>query len=63
MNCVVSQHFITNKNAFIKYRLLNLLINNVRLIKDINELKILIEIKKIRLATNLKDRKKRNHFQ
>ena len=42
--------------------LLNPLIDNVRSIKDINKLKILIDIEKIRLVTNLKGRKK-NHLQ
>ena len=62
MNCVVFQHFIANKDAFIEYRLLNLSNNNVRSIKNINESKILINIKKIRLITNLKDRKKKIIF-
>ena len=55
MNCVVFEHFIANKDAFIKYRFLNSLINNVRSIKDINESKFFINIEKIRLVTNLRD--------
>ena len=47
---------------FIKYRSLNFLINNVRSIKNINELKILINIEKIRFVTNLRDRKKKIIF-
>ena len=58
MNCVVFQHFIVNKNVFIKYRFLNLLIDNVRSIKNIDKSKIFINIKKIRLVTNLRGRKK-----
>ena len=62
MNCVVSQHFIANKNAFIEYRFLNPLINNVHSIKNINESKIFIDIEKIRLITNLRGRKKKIIF-
>ena len=62
MNCVVFQHFIANKDAFIEYRFLNPSINNVRSIKDINESKIFINIEKIRLVINLKDRKKKIIF-
>ena len=62
MNCVISQHFIINKNVFIKYRFLNFSINNVYLIKNINKSKILIDIKKIRFITNLKGRKKKIIF-
>ena len=62
INCVVFQHFIVNKDAFIKYRFLNFSINNVRSIKSINKSKIFINIKKIRLVTNLKGRKKKIIF-
>ena len=58
MNYVASQHFIANKNTFIKYCSLNSLIDDVRSIKDINKSKIFINIKKIRLIINMKDRKK-----
>ena len=58
INYAASQHFITNKNAFIKYRSLNSSINNVRSIKNINKSKILIDIEKIRLIINLRGRKK-----
>ena len=51
-----------NKDAFIKYRFLNFLINNVHSIKNINKSKIFINIKKIRLVTNLKNRKKKIIF-
>ena len=53
MNYVAFQHFIANKNAFIEYRFLNFSIDNIRSIKNINESKIFIDIKKIRLVTNL----------
>ena len=62
INCVVSQHFIANKNVFIKYRSLNPSINNVHSIKNINKSKIFINIEKIRLITNLKGRKKKIIF-
>ena len=62
INCVVSQHFIANKNTFIEYRPLNPSIDDVRSIKNINESKILIDIKKIRLITNLRGRKKKIIF-
>ena len=58
MNCVAFQHSIANKNVFIEYRFLNFSINDVRSIKDINKSKIFIDIEKIRLITNLRDRKK-----
>ena len=62
INCVVSQHFITNKNIFIEYRSLNFSIDNVRSIKDINKSKVFIDIEKIRLVTNLRNRKKKIIF-
>ena len=62
MNYVASQHFIANKNVFIKYYFLNFSINNVCSIKDINKSKIVINIKKIHFITNLKDRKKKIIF-
>ena len=58
MNCVVSQHFIANKDAFIEYRFLNPLINDVYSIKSIDESKISIDIEKIRFIINLRGRKK-----
>ena len=51
-----------NKDAFIEYRFLNFLINNVYSIKSIDESKIFIDIKKIRLVINLRDRKKKIIF-
>ena len=62
MNCVYSQYFIINKNLFIEYRFLNLLINNVYSIKEINNSKIFINIKKIRIIMNVKNRKKKLIF-
>ena len=58
MNYAAFQHFITNKKTFIEYRSLNSSIDNVRSIKNINESKIFINIKKIRLIINLRSRKK-----
>ena len=51
-----------NKDVFIKYRFLNLSIDDVRSIKDIDESKILIDIEKIRLIINLRGRKKKIIF-
>ena len=47
-----------NKNAFIEYRPLNFLIDDVHSIKSINKSKILIDIEKIHFIINLKNRKK-----
>ena len=62
INCVVFQHFIANKDAFIEYRFLSFSIDDVRSIKGIDESKIFIDIEKIRLVTNLRGRKKKIIF-
>ena len=49
MNYIYSQHFTFNKNCFVQYRVFDLKLNNVRLIKDIENVRILININKIRI--------------
>ena len=58
MNCVIFQHFIANKDAFIEYYSLNSSIDDVYSIKNINKSKIFIDIEKIRFIINLRGRKK-----